>query len=110
MRPMKAASSGPAIWIFSGSGTVFHSCGMVPAYAPKSRPAAPDPYGATRAGGRAPPPTPGIGMPAPFDNDPKLAAYAHPERLVTTQWLADHADDPGLVIAESDEDVLLYDT
>ena len=49
-------------------------------------------------------------MPAPFDNDPKLAAYAHPERLVTTQWLADHADDPGLVIAESDEDVLLYDT
>jgi thiosulfate/3-mercaptopyruvate sulfurtransferase len=49
-------------------------------------------------------------MPAPYDNDPKLAAYAHPERLVTTQWLADHAGDPGLVIAESDEDVLLYDT
>jgi thiosulfate/3-mercaptopyruvate sulfurtransferase len=49
-------------------------------------------------------------MPAPFDNDPKIAAYAHPERLVTTQWLADHAGDPGLVIAESDEDVLLYDT
>jgi thiosulfate/3-mercaptopyruvate sulfurtransferase len=49
-------------------------------------------------------------MPAPLDNDPKLARFAHPERLVTTQWLADHADDPGLVIAESDEDVLLYDT
>jgi thiosulfate/3-mercaptopyruvate sulfurtransferase len=49
-------------------------------------------------------------MPAPFDHDPKLAAYAHPERLVTTQWLADHAGEPGLVIAESDEDVLLYDT
>ncbi len=49
-------------------------------------------------------------MPAPYDTDPKLAAYAHPERLVTTQWLAEHAGDPGLVIAESDEDVLLYDT
>jgi thiosulfate/3-mercaptopyruvate sulfurtransferase len=45
-------------------------------------------------------------------NDPadKLRAYAHPERLVTTAWLADHADDPGLVVAESDEDVLLYET
>lgn len=49
-------------------------------------------------------------MPAPFDNDPKLAAYAHPERLVTTQWLADHLDDPAVVVAESDEDVLLYET
>ena len=49
-------------------------------------------------------------MPASLDNDPKFAAYAHPQRLVTTQWLADHAGDPGLVIAESDEDVLLYDT
>ena len=49
-------------------------------------------------------------MPAPLDPDPKLTRYAHPERLVTTQWLADHAGDPGLVIAESDEDVLLYET
>jgi thiosulfate/3-mercaptopyruvate sulfurtransferase len=46
----------------------------------------------------------------PFDNDPKLAAYAHPERLVTTDWLAEHLGDDGLVVAESDEDVLLYDT
>ncbi len=46
----------------------------------------------------------------PFDNDPKLAAYAHPERLVTTAWLADHLGDEGLVVVESDEDVLLYDT
>ncbi|MBP2365965.1 sulfurtransferase [Pseudonocardia parietis] len=44
------------------------------------------------------------------DPDPKLAEYAHPERLVTTQWLADHLKDPGLVVVESDEDVLLYDT
>lgn len=44
------------------------------------------------------------------DPDPKLAEYAHPERLVTTAWVADHLDDPAVVIAESDEDVLLYET
>jgi thiosulfate/3-mercaptopyruvate sulfurtransferase len=46
------------------------------------------------------------------ETDPaaQLQAYAHPERLVTTQWLADNLDRPGLVVAESDEDVLLYDT
>jgi thiosulfate/3-mercaptopyruvate sulfurtransferase len=49
-------------------------------------------------------------MPLEFDQDPKIQAYAHPERLVTTEWLAAHLDDPGLVVAESDEDVLLYDT
>jgi thiosulfate/3-mercaptopyruvate sulfurtransferase len=32
----------------------------------------------------------------------KLNAYAHPERLVSTQWLADHLDDPRVVVAESD--------
>ena len=49
-------------------------------------------------------------MTAAQDTDPKLAAYAHPERLVTTTWLAEHLGDPGLVVVESDEDVLLYDT
>ncbi|MGH8886571.1 MAG: sulfurtransferase [Egibacteraceae bacterium] len=44
------------------------------------------------------------------DQADKLQAYAHPERLVTTAWLAEHLDDPGLVVAESDEDVLLYET
>ena len=44
------------------------------------------------------------------DPDPRLAEYAHPERLVTTQWLADHLGAPGLVVLESDEDVLLYET
>jgi thiosulfate/3-mercaptopyruvate sulfurtransferase len=44
------------------------------------------------------------------DPDPKLAEYAHPERLVTTEWLAQHLGDNGLVVVESDEDVLLYDT
>ncbi|WP_196790775.1 sulfurtransferase [Motilibacter aurantiacus] len=49
-------------------------------------------------------------MTLPQDTDPKLAQYAHPERLVTTAWLAEHLGDPGLVVVESDEDVLLYDT
>jgi thiosulfate/3-mercaptopyruvate sulfurtransferase len=49
-------------------------------------------------------------MPVPNNADPKLATYAHPDRLVTTAWLAEHLDDPGLVVVESDEDVLLYDT
>jgi thiosulfate/3-mercaptopyruvate sulfurtransferase len=49
-------------------------------------------------------------MPAPTDPAPYLREYAHPERLVTTGWLAEHLHDPGLVVVESDEDVLLYDT
>lgn len=36
--------------------------------------------------------------------------YAHPERLVSTDWLAAHLGAPGLVVVESDEDVLLYET
>jgi thiosulfate/3-mercaptopyruvate sulfurtransferase len=46
----------------------------------------------------------------PYDSAPKFQDYAHPEMLVTTGWLAEHLDDPGLVVAESDEDVLLYET
>ncbi|WP_432833566.1 sulfurtransferase [Dactylosporangium sp. CA-092794] len=44
------------------------------------------------------------------DPAPEFAAYTHPDRLVTTEWLAAHLDDPGLVVVESDEDVLLYGT
>ena len=44
------------------------------------------------------------------DPAPELQEYARPELLVTTTWLADHLDDPDVVIVESDEDVLLYDT
>jgi thiosulfate/3-mercaptopyruvate sulfurtransferase len=44
------------------------------------------------------------------DPAPELQEYARPERLVTTGWLAEHLDDQGLVVIESDEDVLLYDT
>lgn len=49
-------------------------------------------------------------MSAPRDRDPRFAKYAHPEKLVSTDWLAEHLDDPSVVVVESDEDVLLYDT
>jgi thiosulfate/3-mercaptopyruvate sulfurtransferase len=44
--------------------------------------------------------------------DPATAAkkYAHPEMLVSTEWLAEHVQDANIRIIESDEDVLLYDT
>ena len=42
--------------------------------------------------------------------NPKFAEYASPDALVDTAWLADHLDDPGIRIVESNEDVLLYDT
>ena len=46
-----------------------------------------------------------------FDSSsPKFAEYAEPGRLVTTEWLAAHLGTPGLVVVESDEDVLLYET
>jgi thiosulfate/3-mercaptopyruvate sulfurtransferase len=51
---------------------------------------------------------------APEEND-KFASYAHPERLVSTDWLAEQiasgaVADGRLVVVESDEDVLLYET
>ena len=49
-------------------------------------------------------------MPLPADPNPKFADYAHPERLVSTDWLAANLDDPDLVVLESNEDILLYDT
>lgn len=49
-------------------------------------------------------------MSVPLDRAPELFGYAHPERLVTTQWLAENLATPGLAIVESNEDVLLYDT
>ncbi|MCE4025197.1 sulfurtransferase [Microbacterium sp. Au-Mic1] len=39
-----------------------------------------------------------------------FADYAEPGRLVTTEWLAARLGEPGLVVVESDEDVLLYET
>src|SRR5260370_40675989 len=49
------------------------------------------------------------GVALPPDLSPSLAAYAHPERLVTADWLSANMGGPGLAIVESDEDVLLYD-
>jgi thiosulfate/3-mercaptopyruvate sulfurtransferase len=48
-------------------------------------------------------------MALPNDPDPRLQQFAHPERLVSTDWLAAHLDDPSLVVVESDEDILLYE-
>lgn len=44
------------------------------------------------------------------DTAAKFAEYAHPERLVSTEWLQQNLGTPGLVVVESDEDVLLYET
>ena len=52
-------------------------------------------------------------MPVDIDDNSKFTEYAHPERVVTTDWLAGHlaTGNPGrIVVIESDEDVLLYDT
>lgn len=49
-------------------------------------------------------------MHAGHDDRSADPGYANPEMLVTTDWVAEHLDDPGLVLVESDEDVLLYDT
>jgi len=49
-------------------------------------------------------------MALPAETNPEFADYAHPDRLVSAEWLAGHLGEPGLVVVESDEDVLLYDT
>ncbi|HMP41986.1 MAG TPA: sulfurtransferase [Roseiflexaceae bacterium] len=38
-----------------------------------------------------------------------MAAYAHPEVLVDTDWVAAHLADPNVRLIESNEDILLYD-
>ncbi|MCX6044840.1 MAG: sulfurtransferase [Chloroflexi bacterium] len=35
--------------------------------------------------------------------------YAHPEALVSTDWVAAHLEDPKVRLVESNEDILLYD-
>ncbi|GAC1373194.1 MAG: sulfurtransferase [Pseudarthrobacter sp.] len=54
-------------------------------------------------------------MPYAVEQNEKFAAYANPERLVSTDWLAAALEagavaDGKLVVVESDEDVLLYET
>ena len=40
----------------------------------------------------------------------ETSSYAQPDVLVSTAWLADHLHDPDVRLAESNEDVLLYET
>ena len=44
--------------------------------------------------------------------DPRTAGkgYVHPDVLVSTEWVAEHLNDPMVRILESDEDVLLYES
>jgi thiosulfate/3-mercaptopyruvate sulfurtransferase len=49
-------------------------------------------------------------MPVEVDPSERFANFAHPERLVSSEWLDAHLGTPGLVVVESDEDVLLYET
>lgn len=39
-----------------------------------------------------------------------MSDYVHPEVLVSTQWVADNIDNSDVVIVESNEDILLYET
>ena len=36
--------------------------------------------------------------------------YAHPDALVSTEWVANHLNDSNVRLVESNEDILLYDT
>ncbi|MDH3270427.1 MAG: sulfurtransferase [Gemmatimonadota bacterium] len=49
-------------------------------------------------------------MSVPADSNPRFDQYARGDRLVSSDWLAERLDDPEIVVVESDEDVLLYDT
>ncbi|MDO5635006.1 MAG: sulfurtransferase [Micrococcus sp.] len=40
----------------------------------------------------------------------EFAEYAHPEKLVSTDWVAEHIGDENVVVLESNEDTLLYAT
>ena len=46
---------------------------------------------------------------AAASTDQKFAAYAHPETLVSTGWLAANLDNPTVRVVESDEDIMLYE-
>ncbi|GAB3844355.1 sulfurtransferase [Nesterenkonia populi] len=42
--------------------------------------------------------------------DKSFSQYANPDALVSTEWVAEHKDDDSVVLLESNEDVLLYET
>ena len=47
---------------------------------------------------------------APAVTPIEARGYAHPEVLVSTEWVAAHLKDPKVRLVESNEDILLYDT
>jgi thiosulfate/3-mercaptopyruvate sulfurtransferase len=49
-------------------------------------------------------------MSVEFEKNPDFNQYAHPEALVSSNWLQENLGAPGLVILESNEDILLYET
>lgn len=49
-------------------------------------------------------------MAVEVDTAAQFTEFAHPERLVSGDWLEARLGTPGLVVVESDEDVLLYET
>lgn len=77
-----------------------------------------EPYGWVLADGPVSPLPILNSIPVPSKVRPPMSAplpiqdrgYAHPEVLVSTQWVADHLDDPRVKLLESNEDVLLYHT
>ena len=48
-------------------------------------------------------------MSVEFDQNQAFANYAHPGALVSAEWLQSNLGAPGLVVLESNEDILLYD-
>jgi len=48
-------------------------------------------------------------MSVEFDQNQAFTNYAHPGALVSADWLQNNLDTAGLVILESNEDILLYD-
>jgi thiosulfate/3-mercaptopyruvate sulfurtransferase len=49
-------------------------------------------------------------LPIATDSSSKFQEYAKPQMLVSTSWLDENLGSAGLVVLESDEDVLLYQT
>jgi len=49
-------------------------------------------------------------LPYQLDPEPRFRNYKHPEVLVSTDWLSQNIDKPGLVLIECDEDILLFET
>lgn len=39
----------------------------------------------------------------------KISAYAHPEVVVSTEWMSEHLQDRSVRVVEADEDILLYE-